>query len=161
MNGQTINNLKVANISRGDQVSSNPDLPRRRHLASDWPRLLIDTIWRTTCIRDLWWSAGRTTTTSPSQPPPDWVSSWRVSSYSLSLSLCHYAHDTAWHMTHDTWHSSYPLFADPTSRVNLAGPASILAGDVATFTCVSHNVSGHSTFRWEAGDCILRRKQKS
>ena len=40
---------------------------------------------------------------------------------------------------------------DPTSAVSLSGPSSILAGDVATFTCVSHNVSGHSTFRSEQG----------
>ena len=32
--------------------------------------------------------------------------------------------------------------------MSLSGPGSILAGDVATFICVSHNVSGHSTFRW-------------
>ena len=43
--------------------------------------------------------------------------------------------------------TTHCLSPDPTSAVSLSGPSSILAGDVATFTCVSHNVSGHSTFR--------------
>ena len=37
---------------------------------------------------------------------------------------------------------------DPASRVTLAGPASLLAGEVGTFTCTAHNVSGRSSFRW-------------
>ena len=45
---------------------------------------------------------------------------------------------------------NYPLIIlDPTSKVTLSGPQTILAGDVATFSCKSHNVSGHSTFRYK------------
>merc|ERR1719422_2793731 len=47
------------------------------------------------------------------------------------------------------------LVAYPTSKVTLSGPQTILAGDVATFSCKSHNVSGHSTFRWFIGNTEL------
>ena len=45
--------------------------------------------------------------------------------------------------------------SDPASRVSLRGPSSVLAGDVATFTCLSHNVSGHSNFKWFIGNTEL------
>ena len=95
-------------------------------------------------FRDLWSSAGPTTTTSPWQPSPGSASSWRVSRSEYFFSNCSNVLVTcSWIMVSN--------FLDPTSAVSLSGPSSILAGDVATFTCVSHNVSGHSTFRWDQG----------
>ena len=46
-------------------------------------------------------------------------------------------------------------YSDPASRVSLSGPGSILAGEVATFTCTAHNVSGHTKFNWFIGNIEL------
>ena len=39
--------------------------------------------------------------------------------------------------------------------MSLSGPGSILAGEVATFTCTAHNVSGHTKFNWFIGNIEL------